>query len=377
MPVTELTLDGINLEQPHLGRQSLVERLICFCGRSNFVLLSSSAGSGKTSLLTLFSASIDKECIYISCLEGTKTLSDLLKPHGIDLGNGTVTGDKPRVIMLDDAQKKYGEMDRWTVLIKNVSRWIPQTRFIIAATHSLQGGFDTPVEFNSFPRLGRSDFLLSDEKATQLLKSNGLGLPKHLQFDSLVTLILSECNGLIAALRLAISNISLAGFKKNPTESELLQFYLSHRMTESMARCFGSAHTKVPDHLNSFLISCLNGPCKIENMENDEYLILLQKCGILVSNGDLIDYSSPLARRYFFKWLFPNRSPNNPSNLKELITKAIKDISASFLEQSTPSTDDFPKVAVFLFDKRDFIEKVHMYQGGCCIPERDHVKNLQ
>ncbi|RKP17988.1 hypothetical protein ROZALSC1DRAFT_23665 [Rozella allomycis CSF55] len=342
----ELQLDGINLQTPHLQRSGLLAKLCGMYESSSFVLLSSPSGSGKTSLLNLFAARMDIGCIYISCLDEEETLSDLLKPHGIDLKNETVTDDRPRVIMLDSAQKTYGEKEDWTILIKNLSRSIPQTKFIIAASHSLEGDHDTPVEFDSFPTLGRRDFLLIDKDATQLLTSNnGLGLPNHLQFASLVSCITSECNGLIATLRLAITTIEIAYIEKNPTESELLQFYLSRRMTQVMARCFGSAHKKVPDHLKCHLISCLNGPCDMPN-EKDEYLILLQKCGILVTNGTKFDYSSPLARRYFFRWLFPIRYINNPSTIKELIIKAIEHMSASFLKQCTPS-NDFPKEAVF------------------------------
>ncbi|RKP15796.1 hypothetical protein ROZALSC1DRAFT_26038, partial [Rozella allomycis CSF55] len=165
--VPSLKFDGINLQKPHLQRSGLLEKLCGMYESSPFVLLSSPAGSGKTSLLNLFAAKarMDIECIYISCLK--KTLSDLLKPHGIDLENETVTGDRPRVIMLDDAHKTYGEKNNWTTLIKNLSHLMPQTKFIIAATHSLEGCYDTPAEFSSFPRLGRSDFLLSDEEATQ------------------------------------------------------------------------------------------------------------------------------------------------------------------------------------------------------------------
>ncbi|RKP16259.1 hypothetical protein ROZALSC1DRAFT_25485, partial [Rozella allomycis CSF55] len=190
VPSTELHYDGINLLKPHIERRSLLERL-CGIFTTSFVLLSSPAGSGKTSLLALFAAKMDIECIYMYCLK--KTLSDMLKPHGIDLKNKTVTGDKPRVIMLDSAQKTYGEKEDWTILIKNLSHLMPQTKFIMAASHSLEGGYDTPLEFGSFPTLSRSDFLLSDEEARQLLTSNNeLGLPKHFQFDSLVSLISSE-----------------------------------------------------------------------------------------------------------------------------------------------------------------------------------------
>ncbi|EPZ31390.1 hypothetical protein O9G_005917, partial [Rozella allomycis CSF55] len=195
--------DGIDLEQPHLKRKLLVDRLVDYCCISKFVPLIAPPGSGKTSLLALFADRVDIECIYISCDTKGHNLSRLLMPHGIDLENQSVTGDRPRVIMLDDAQNTYLDYDSWVILVKVVSRYIPQTRFIIAATHSLKGGYDSGVEFNSFPMLRRHDLLLSDGESTQLLMCDDrdLGLAEHLQFDGLVRIISSECNGLISALR--------------------------------------------------------------------------------------------------------------------------------------------------------------------------------
>ncbi|EPZ36065.1 hypothetical protein O9G_006374, partial [Rozella allomycis CSF55] len=84
VPSCEERYDGIDLQKPHLKRDQLLEQLCWMYESSRFVLLSSPAGSGKTSLLTMFATSADIECIYISCLDEQKTLSDLLKPHGID-----------------------------------------------------------------------------------------------------------------------------------------------------------------------------------------------------------------------------------------------------------------------------------------------------
>ncbi|EPZ35529.1 hypothetical protein O9G_003962 [Rozella allomycis CSF55] len=75
---------------------------------------------------------MDIECIYIYCLK--KTLSDILKPHGIDLKNKTVTDDRARVIMLDSAQKTYGEKEDWTILIKNLSRTSSTTKRVVSKT---------------------------------------------------------------------------------------------------------------------------------------------------------------------------------------------------------------------------------------------------
>ncbi|EPZ31384.1 hypothetical protein O9G_006396, partial [Rozella allomycis CSF55] len=72
VPSCEERYDGIDLQKPHLKRDQLLEQLCWMYESSRFVLLSSPSGSGKTSLLTMFAASVfaasaDIECIYISC----------------------------------------------------------------------------------------------------------------------------------------------------------------------------------------------------------------------------------------------------------------------------------------------------------------------
>ena len=82
-------------------------------------------------------------------------------------------------------------------------------------------------------------------------------------------------------------------------------------------------------------------------LKNIDYYSSLQKAGILVELPDsTFNFTSPLAKRYFFKWIFPNRSEDAPSSLQELIKNVISNMSSTILKNST-LPGDFPKEAVF------------------------------
>jgi hypothetical protein len=72
----------------------------------------------------------------------------------------------------------------------------------------------------------------------------------------------------------------------------------------------------------------------------------LVNAGILAGT-DALEFSSPMAARYFMQWLFPKRSYENPNSLKELIIQVIGSLSASELRRSTTQQDDFPSEATF------------------------------
>ncbi|KAL3664643.1 hypothetical protein V7S43_010392 [Phytophthora oleae] len=59
--------DRLNLENPHLPRVGLVQKLYDSILVTNIVLLSSPAGSGKTSLLTLFALQFPEFVTYLLC----------------------------------------------------------------------------------------------------------------------------------------------------------------------------------------------------------------------------------------------------------------------------------------------------------------------
>lgn len=138
------------------------------------------------------------------------------------------------------------------------------------------------------------------------------------------------------------------------SETALLQFYFSSHILSRFDRCFGSKQSSPVDQgLRQFLEQCylnqLNGlqMPHLKRPEAQNHLELLKKAGLLVETSNRIAFSSPLAKRYFSQWLFPNRCDDSdtPATLKELMLKSIPRMSRSLLLQSTPT--GFPKEATF------------------------------
>jgi hypothetical protein len=107
-------MDGIFPDKPHFDRTELLEKLLVMVEHNLFPLLSSSAASGITSLLCLFSDAVKTKwnVTYISCNED-KRLNDLFLLGGVDLNKQSystpLANGLPHIIMLDDAQKKYDD----------------------------------------------------------------------------------------------------------------------------------------------------------------------------------------------------------------------------------------------------------------------------
>ena len=259
--------EGIYFDFPHLSREELVEDLYQKVIRSQFVLLSSPAGSGKTSLLTLF-VNRHPELNYIPIWfyhEGADPL-EILASHGIDVIQRKCVrqDDKSIVFVLDDCQRQYRHIDFWTALIKGVNSWMPKhIRFIFSATHLLETDTESPVLFSDIPsKLTRNDFMINDEEAHQLINFDN-GLPLQLRFPTLVKVIIRECNGHIASLRTSC-NILSSHFSKAiaPVEEDVFSYYLSRTFVHQLARCFGTGHT-TRGGKNYIVINCT-----VKNFEN-------------------------------------------------------------------------------------------------------------
>jgi hypothetical protein len=354
-------MDGIDLNTQHLKRSILVENLQSLVSKKSFVLLSSPAASGKSSLFRLYqAASKNIKVIGISFLS-KRTPLELLSQVGIDLEQRKISeslANQKIVFFLDDAQNMYGDTIFWELLIKGTCLWMPKNiKFIISATHSLSGGKQSPIEFTSLPRLSRMDFLLTDEEAYQLLEFRDSGLPENIrQHKMLKDVLVKECGGLVGALRLSIDALEREFFssKKNEVKETLcLQYCLTDSFVQNMARCFGSAHSSpVESDFKRFLKECFQNnkmSCSdgFTNLQDEDSYSSLKKAGILVEiSVSHFGFSSPLAKRYYFKWIFPNRSQTAPSSLQELICKVVSSMSSTVLQKST-HPGDFPKEAVF------------------------------
>lgn len=173
-------MDGIFPDKPHFDRTKLLNKLQEMVENNSFTLLSSSAASGKTSLLCLFSDFVKTNwnVTYISCNEDTK-LNELLLLGGVNLNSQSYStpfaNGLPHIIMLDDAQRKYDDSS-WGTLIKGMPSKLLNCRIIISAVHSLKPRIDSPVYFGPLRKLTRKDFLLSGPESLAFLSDERIGL---------------------------------------------------------------------------------------------------------------------------------------------------------------------------------------------------------
>ena len=74
----------------------------------------------------------------------------------------------------------------------------------------------------------------------------------------------------------------------------------------------------------------------------------------------MLQFSFPLALKYYSKWFLPKCSCTKPSLLHFLIVNAIENMSALLFQQSTVNQDDFPKEATFQHGKSSFVYRTNM-----------------
>jgi hypothetical protein len=351
-------MDGIFPDNPHFDRTELLEKLLVKVERNLFTLLSSSAASGKTSLLCLFSDAVKTKCnvTYISCNED-KQLNELFLLSGVNLNKQSYcspfNNGLPHVIILDDAQKTYDDSS-WGTLIKGMPFKLSNCRIIISAVHSLESGVESPVYFSNSQKLTRNDFLLSPSESLTFLSDEKIGLRGTLsQFSILKEVIARECGGLIGALALCCKGLN-SHFQKFTViqESEALRYFFSNTITELMERCFGSGHSRpVSNDIADFLERSMIGDESvlwIQTLEQkgDPIAKKLLESGILEEESYQVKFSSRMAERYYFRCLFPTRSSDLPQTLPELVKNAITLLPFNVLQNSVDD-GNFPKEAVF------------------------------
>ncbi|KAI9105807.1 hypothetical protein DFS34DRAFT_690284 [Phlyctochytrium arcticum] len=356
-----VTLDGVNLNGFYLHRIPLLTELNQLLNDNQVVVVASPAGSGKTSLFQLLSREREN-CVRVSCLASGFNFETFVSA----LGGGKLFDGRHEylldatshyLIWLDDAQATYNNIKAWASLVKDVIVKFPRLRLVISATHLLEGQQESPVELASLRRLKREDFRISSQEALDMLRAPPpFGLPNGYGTQLIENIIINESNGLIAAVRLSIDAIKQR-FVKNalpPPETNIVQYYFSQDFLPEVNRCFGSKQSAPVDSgLRTFLQQCLICPDDLEKptFEDDkttDHLSLLMKVGLLVEVvSNKFAFSSPLAKRYYCRWLFPKRSPSAPANLKVLMKQAISDMSSAILRSSSPGGVDFPKEATF------------------------------
>jgi hypothetical protein len=155
----------------------------------------------------------------------------------------------------------------------------------------------------------------------------------------LIDVIARDCGGLAGALQVAICQMNIWGRNNNSfSVDEAIDAYLS--ICNDIDRCYGNLDEYLSDIKNTILQSEMQGCLEVSDISR-----LMFKAGLIESPENL-QFTSPLAKRYIFKKLFPSRSMNNPSSLIDLIKLSIKSLPSSLLSTST-ITGDLPKEGVF------------------------------
>ena len=124
-------------------------------------------------------------------------------------------------------------------------------------------------------------------------------------------------------------------------EDQLISRFMSESILQFMERCFGAGLGMLPRECEVILLSMIFHPeenidIKRIDKESKEFKIYssLMKAGILAERNKSLQFSSPMACRFYMKSLFGKRAKSNPSSIRELVGKVISGMSASVLRQS-------------------------------------------
>lgn len=96
--------------------------------------------------------------------------------------------------------------------------------------------------------------------------------------------------------------------------------------------------------------------------------------GLLMESGGIFQFTSSLTKRYFSKWLFPDRSSDLPSSIDSLVQDIIKNMSLSDLLQYRVHGHNFPKEATSNIYGCKALKSLHLQK---CIYARNYPKYSQ
>eukprot|EP00475_Leptophrys_vorax_P039690 TRINITY_DN7206_c0_g1_i3.p1 TRINITY_DN7206_c0_g1~~TRINITY_DN7206_c0_g1_i3.p1 ORF type:complete len:506 (+),score=137.89 TRINITY_DN7206_c0_g1_i3:616-2133(+) len=346
--------DGLDIaDGKYLGREALLKKVMEKLQDSQFVVISSPPASGKTSLFELLNCKYKLRAHYVRCVKTEKSNLELIHQlfETFDILRAEGRAPDPFYVFLDDAQKIYDDSEFWEqLIIASKISTAKNFKFVISATHLLSIRSESPADLQLFPRIIRDDLLISDEDASALIDMCdfcGFSL-KLYPFSKYA--IVKEAAGLIGAVIISVYKISDKFRHSSPEESDVLQYFLSAEFSSEIGRLFGTDIMPIDDEFHLFLRNCFlnSGSSVLLDGESRVVVNSLVKGGALVQTGDDYRFSSPLAKRFYFKSIFPHRvAMQVPSDIFTLVKYGIAQMSASNLLKSTVNVDDFPKEAVF------------------------------
>jgi hypothetical protein len=166
----------------------------------------------------------------------------------------------------------------------------------------------------AIPQLDRSDLLLVEHEYKVLLEDAiSLTLPQHLRRSCIEDLIWEQCNGHIGCIRQSFLAMNdRFGKGQDADDDKIVAFYLSEKALVQIHECFDLSNEAINAAFRVELADLLMRDPNLTTFAVGNCLTpalsALIKLGVFVSHspGNLL-YSSPLAKRYLYSIIFPNR----------------------------------------------------------------------
>jgi hypothetical protein len=367
-----LKTDGIVLERLHLPREQKMEEILRTARQRQHVVIGSPPATGKTSLLQLIRHKLRSQganVIRMSLRDvGVDSLSKQLENKGIVNDYDELEKIRNTWLLLDDAQSVYDSkyFPLWQFLVKDIaSADVGNNLFvIIAATHDL-GTPTSPVQLKDIAHVSPS---ASKDEARQLFQMHA-AVWKYDSWDQYENTLLSLCNltSFEYHLGVVIAGVRLLDeARKDPgrrgfDESRALSLLRSEHFMHRLDRCF-QLLDDVPDEARNRILDIVLSGSQY-NVVDDETLADFIRAGLLDQHGE---FSNLAARWYYNRRCFPSRSTSTPDSLDDLVTLAVRSLSAKRLRDTLE--DGFPKEATFqhLFNES---MSIHLPLRHYIIPE--------
>lgn len=362
----------MDLNCEYLHRDALMTKLQTKLNKHKIVLISTPAGTGKSTMLQLLKEKYEAE--RITCqrfpLRAQVDLFAIFKAIGFDVNTMTVDENSALasgivVVLLDDAQCTWFDeedadedistsvtisdrakaapkeirgrrhLDFWAQLVKEW-RCLPiNLRLVISATRSLQFELhETPTDLDQLPSLTRADFKLSVDESYQLLDITAKRLRCELHAEPLAHIIncdeqvrrmvVDQCGGIVAALTVSLNklyaDLGKATSRKNePTiVQQVVQCFTSADMAPLYSRCFPvSRKMPLAGEIKIMLARCImSSSVRYVELARDSQQAAaktLVKRGVLEKSEGVLEastftFTAPVAERYMTKLIFPDRA---------------------------------------------------------------------
>jgi hypothetical protein len=254
---------------------------------------------------------------------------------------------------LDDAQnandRKFDPF--WQFVIKSIpSVAVDENVFIvIAATYDLSTTPKSPADFHGLEHI---DPNVTEEEARELFQMHAevWGYQDWNAFrETLVDI--GKFYGASKSYHIGVVMAGirmLADTRKQPgqqglNEERALGALRKEEFTRALDRCF-RLPDDLPEHFKDRLLDVVirDGQDQDGILGNDAFLAPFIRAGLLTERGM---FSNIAASWYYNRRCFPNRAARAPESLDELVTLAVRSISAKRLRDTL--TNGFPKQATF------------------------------